>query len=315
MADKAGGAAEGADPAAATAAPPEAIRAVPVRHYGRYVAALVAIAVLVAIVYAFSQGKINWGAVPDYFFDHRILKGVGQTLLLTVLSMLIGVVGGILLAVMRLSRNPVTSSIAWFYIWFFRGTPVLVQLMVWFNLGLVFQYINLGPIYKDYWSSFMTPFLTALLGFGLNEAAYMAEICRAGLLSVDEGQTEASHALGMSQAKTLRRIVIPQAMRVIVPPTGNEVINMLKTTSLVSAVQYYELLRYAQDIGQTSGAPVEMLFLAAAWYLIMTSILSVGQYYIERYYARGSSRMLPPTPWQRVRGNLLSFGRPKGALG
>lgn len=291
---------------------PEAIKAIPVRHYGRYLSAVIAIAVLVAIIYAFGQGKINWNAVPDYFFDHRIIKGVGQTLLLTVLSMAIGIVGGILLAVMRLSKNPVTSSIAWFYIWFFRGTPVLVQLFVWFNLGLVFEYINLGPIYKDYWSSFMTPFLTALLGLGLNEAAYMAEICRAGLLSVDEGQTEASHALGMSHGKTLRRIIIPQAMRVIVPPTGNEVINMLKTTSLVSAVQYYELLRYAQDIGQTSGAPVEMLFLAAAWYLIMTSVLSVGQYYVERYYARGSSRQLPPTPWQKVKANLTSLSSRKG---
>ncbi|MFG2407914.1 amino acid ABC transporter permease [Streptomyces brevispora] len=302
-------------PAPATpAAGPEAIKAIPVRHYGRYVAAVVAIAALVAIIYAFSQGKINWGAVPDYFFDDRIVTGVGQTLLLTALSMVIGVVGGILLAVMRLSKNPVTSSIAWSYIWFFRGTPVLVQLFVWFNLGLVFQYINLGPIYKDYWSSFMTPLLTALLGLGLNEAAYMAEICRAGLLSVDEGQTEASHALGMSHGKTLRRVVIPQAMRVIVPPTGNEVINMLKTTSLVAAVQFYELFKYAQDIGQTSGAPVEMYFLAAAWYLIMTSVLSVGQYYLERYYARGSSRSLPPTPMQKIRANLLSLGRPKGGM-
>ncbi|WP_328865438.1 amino acid ABC transporter permease [Streptomyces sp. NBC_00341] len=296
------------------AAGPEAIKAIPVRHYGRYVSAVVAIAALVAIIYAFSQGKINWGAVPDYFFDDRIVKGVGQTLLLTALSMVIGVVGGILLAVMRLSKNPVTSSIAWSYIWFFRGTPVLVQLFVWFNLGLVFQYINLGPIYKDYWSSFMTPLLTALLGLGLNEAAYMAEICRAGLLSVDEGQTEASHALGMSHGKTLRRVVIPQAMRVIVPPTGNEVINMLKTTSLVAAVQFYELFKYAQDIGQASGAPVEMYFLAAAWYLIMTSVLSVGQYYLERYYARGSSRSLPPTPMQKIRANLLSLGRPKGGM-
>ncbi|MCX4643248.1 amino acid ABC transporter permease [Streptomyces sp. NPDC055059] len=307
--DKADGPADVPPPKAG----PEAIKAIPVRHYGRYVAAVVAIGVLAAIVYAFAQGKINWGAIPEYFFDDRILKGVGQTLLLTVISMVIGVAGGILLAVMRLSRNPVTSSIAWFYIWFFRGTPVLVQLFVWFNLGLVFEYINLGPIYKDYWSSFMTPFLTALLGLGLNEAAYMAEICRAGLLSVDEGQTEASHALGMSHAKTLRRIVIPQAMRVIVPPTGNEVINMLKTTSLVSAVQFYELFRYAQDIGQNSGAPVEMYFLAAAWYLVMTSILSVGQYYLERYYARGSSRSLPPTPFQKIKANLLSLGRPKGA--
>ncbi|MFF9024932.1 amino acid ABC transporter permease [Streptomyces eurythermus] len=289
----------------------EAIKAIPVRHYGRYVTAVIAIAVLFAIVYAFAQGKINWHAVPDYFFDDRIMTGVGKTLLLTVLSMLIGIVGGIVLAVMRLSKNPVTSAIAWFYIWFFRGTPVLVQLFLWFNLGLVFEYINLMPIYKDYWSSFMTPLLTALLGLGLNEAAYMAEICRAGLLAVDEGQTEAAHALGMSHGKTLRRVVIPQAMRVIVPPTGNEVINMLKTTSLVAAVQFSELFRYAQDIGQNSGAPVEMYFLAAAWYLIMTSVLSVGQYYLERYYARGSSRTLPPTPWQKVKKNLTTFSSRK----
>ena len=158
----------------------------------------------------------------------------------------------------------------------------------------------------------MTPLLTALLGLGLNEAAYMAEICRAGLLSVDEGQTEASHALGMSHPKTLRRIVIPQAMRVIVPPTGNEVINMLKTTSLVSAVQFADLFKEAQDIGQNAGSTVEMYFLAAAWYLIMTSILSVGQYYIERHYARGSSRALPPTPLQRVKAAVLPARRPKG---
>ncbi|MFH9010134.1 amino acid ABC transporter permease [Streptomyces sp. NPDC017943] len=294
---------------------PEAIKAIPVRHYGRYVSAVVAVALLGGIVYAFSQGKINWGAIPDYFFDDRILDGVGKTLLLTVLSMAIGIVGGVLLAVMRLSKNPVTSSIAWFYIWFFRGTPVLVQLIVWFNLGLVFEYINLGPFYKDEWSDFMTPFLTALLGLGLNEAAYMAEICRAGLLSVDEGQTEASHALGMSHSKTLRRIVIPQAMRVIVPPTGNEVINMLKTTSLVSVVQYPELLRAAQDIGQTSGAPAEMLFLAAAWYLLLTSIFSVGQYYLERYYARGSSRSLPATPFQKIKANVLSLSNRSSTTG
>ncbi|WP_333755227.1 amino acid ABC transporter permease [Streptomyces sp. IBSBF 3352] len=303
------------EPADTPPAGPEAIKAIPVRHYGRYVSAVLAIAILAAIVYAFSQGKINWGAIPDYFFDDRILDGVGKTLLLTVLSMAIGIVGGVLLAVMRLSKNPVTSSIAWFYIWFFRGTPVLVQLIVWFNLGLVFEYINLGPFYKNEWSDFMTPFLTALLGLGLNEAAYMAEICRAGLLAVDEGQTEASHALGMSHVKTLRRIVIPQAMRVIVPPTGNEVINMLKTTSLVSVVQYPELLRAAQDIGQTSGAPAEMLFLAAAWYLLLTSVFSIGQYYLERYYARGSSRSLPATPFQKIKANLLSLSNRSSSTG
>jgi polar amino acid transport system permease protein len=291
---------------------PENIKAIPVRHYGRWVAAVVIIAFLASIVYAFSQWDVNWGAIPDYFFDDQILKGVGMTVWITIASMVLGVVLGILLAVMRLSKNPVNAAIAWGYIWFFRGTPVYVQLLVWFNLGLIFHYINLGPIYQDEWSDFMTPFLAALLGLGLNEAAYMAEICRAGLLSVDEGQTEASHALGMSHAKTLRRVVIPQTMRVIVPPTGNEVINMLKTTSLVATVQFYELLRYAQDIGQTSGAPVEMLFLAAAWYLLMTSVLSVGQYYLERHYARGSLRTLPQTPLQKIKANLLSLGRPNG---
>ncbi|MEU7040517.1 amino acid ABC transporter permease [Streptomyces varsoviensis] len=294
------------------AAVPEVIRAVPVRHYGRWVSAVIAVALLVLLVNAFAQGKLNWGAVPDYFFDADILKGVRNTIWITICAMVVGVVLGIILAVMRLSKNPVTSSIAWGYIWFFRGTPVYVQLLVWFNLGLVFEYINLGPIYKDYWSSFMTPFLAALLGLGLNEAAYMAEICRAGIQSVDEGQTEASHALGMSQGKTLRRVVLPQAMRVIVPPTGNEFINMLKTTSLVIAVQYYDLLQAASNVGRTSGATVEMLFLAAAWYLVLTSVLSVGQYYLERRFARGSLRQLPQTPWQKVRTNLFSLRTRRG---
>lgn len=295
---------------------PEAIRAIPVRHYGRWVAAVVVIAFLASVGYAFSQGKVNWGAIPDNFFNDRILTGVGKTVWITIVSMALGVVLGIALAVMRLSKNPVTASIAWGYIWFFRGTPVYVQLLLWFNLGLIFDYINLGPIYQDEWADFMTPFLAALLGLGLNEAAYMAEICRAGIQSVDEGQTEAAHALGMSHTKTLRRVVLPQAMRVIVPPTGNEFINMLKTTSLVIAVQYFDLLQAAQEVGSNTGAAAEMLFLAAAWYLILTSVLSVGQYYLERYYARGSSRSLPPTPLQRIRANLFSFSnRSSGGVG
>ncbi|MER5780864.1 amino acid ABC transporter permease [Streptomyces mobaraensis] len=294
---------------AGSGATPETLKAIPVRHYGRWVAAALALAVLGLLINAFAQAKLNWHALPDYFFDADILKGVRNTIVITILSMVLGVVLGIILAVMRLSKNPVTSSISWFYIWFFRGTPVYVQLLVWFNLGLVFEYIDLMPIYKDYWSSFMTPFLAALLGLGLNEAAYMAEICRAGIQSVDEGQTEAAHALGMSHGRTLRRVVLPQAMRVIVPPTGNEFINMLKTTSLVIAVQYYDLLQAATNVGQTSGATVEMLLLAAAWYLLLTSVLSVGQYYLERRFARGSTRNLPPTPLQKIaKANLLSFG-------
>ncbi|CDR06609.1 amino acid ABC transporter permease [Streptomyces iranensis] len=306
---------EKAGPVDAPPPAPESIKAIPVRHYGRWVAAIIAIALIVLLISAFARGDVNWNAIPDYFFDGEVLRGVRNTVWITVLSMVVGVVLGIVLAVMRLSKNPVTASIAWGYIWFFRGTPVYVQLLVWFNLGLVFDYINIMPIYKDEWSDFMTPFLAALLGLGLNEAAYMAEICRAGIQSVDEGQSEAAQALGMSHAKTLRRVVLPQAMRVIVPPTGNEFINMLKTTSLVIAVQYWDLLQATSEVGQNSGATAEMLFLAAAWYLILTSVLSVGQYYLERYYARGSSRSLPDTPLQRVRANLLSLGNRSGGIG
>ena len=297
----------------ATATPPEAIKAIPVPHYGRWASGIIVVALLVALVFAFSQGDIQWHAVSDTLFDSSVIKGAGRTLLISILAMIMGVVLGIILAVMRLSKNPVTSSVAWLYIWFFRGTPVYVQLLLWFNLALIFPTLNLGPIYKDEMVDVMTPFMAALLGLGLNEAAYMAEICRAGLLAVDEGQTEASHALGMSHTKTLRRIVIPQAMRVIVPPTGNEFINMLKTSSLVYVVTYNELLRSTSAIGSTSYAVMELLFVASIWYLAMTSVFSVFQYYLERYYARGSSRSLPPTVFHKIRANLFSKGSPRGA--
>ncbi|MFF9499099.1 amino acid ABC transporter permease [Streptomyces sp. NPDC014656] len=291
------------------AAPYEAIKAVPVRHYGRWISAVVVVALLGWLVYAFSQGNIIWDTVWDKLFDPSIIDGLWNTIIISVASMALGLVLGILFAVMRLSKNPVTGAVAWLYIWFFRGTPVYVQLLVWFNLSLIFEYINLGPIYKNETVDVMTPFMVALLGLGLNEGAYMAEIVRAGIQSVDEGQTEAAHALGMSQTKTMRRIVLPQAMRVIVPPTGNEFINMLKTSSLVSAVQYTEVLRASSNIGSTSSAVMEMLFVASIWYLALTSVFSVGQYYLERRFARGSLRSLPPTPWQRVKANLTTFKR------
>ncbi|MFJ1745087.1 amino acid ABC transporter permease [Streptomyces sp. NPDC088116] len=289
------------------------MRAVPVRHYGRWVSGVVVILLLASLVFAFSQGNIQWNAVSGTLFDRSVLTGAGRTLLISVLAMVLGVVLGVVLAVMRLSKNPVTSWVSWLYIWFFRGTPVYVQLLLWFNLALIFPILNIPFIYKDEMTDVMTPFMCALLGLGLNEAAYMAEICRAGIQSVDEGQTEASHALGMTQAKTMRRIVLPQALRVIIPPTGNEFINMLKTSSLVYAVTYNELLRSTSQIGSTSYAVMEMLFVASIWYIVMTSVFSVGQYYLERRYARGSQRSLPLTPLQRVKVNLASFSnRPSG---
>ncbi|MFF3407284.1 amino acid ABC transporter permease [Streptomyces sp. NPDC002742] len=300
-------------PQSGTSGPaPETIKAIPVRHYGRWVSGVIVVALLVALGVAFSQGNIQWHTVGDQLFVSTVVQGAGRTLLISILAMIVGVVLGVVLAVMRLSKNPVTSTVAWLYIWFFRGTPVYVQLLLWFNLALIFPVLNLGPIYKNNMTDVMTPFMCALLGLGLNEAAYMAEICRAGLLAVDEGQTEAAQALGMSHTKTLARIVIPQAMRVIVPPTGNEFINMLKTSSLVYAVTYNELLRSTSAIGSTSYAVMEMLFVASIWYLAMTSVFSVFQYYLERYYARGSSRSLPPTVFQKIKANMLGLGSERG---
>jgi polar amino acid transport system permease protein len=227
--------------------------------------------------------------------------------------MIIGIVGGILLALMRLSANPMLSSVSWLYIWFFRGTPVLVQLIFWFNISALVGTtlsvgIPFGPSFVDFDTNLLiTPLVAAILGLGLNEAAYMSEIVRAGILSVDEGQSEAAHALGMKRLMVMYRIVLPQAMRVIIPPTGNETISMLKTTSLVSTLAFTELLKAGQNIYNANYKTIPLLIIVSAWYLFMTSILSVGQYYIERYYARGSSRSLPPTPLQRLRQNLFTF--------
>ncbi|TDC77327.1 amino acid ABC transporter permease [Streptomyces hainanensis] len=289
---------------------PVPIKAVPVRHYGRWVGAGFVLVALALLVWAFAGADVNWGVVGDFLDHDTIVEGAAKTLWITLLAMLLGVVLGVVLAVMRLSSNPVLSSVAWGYIWFFRGTPVLVQLFLWYNLSFVFDTVNLGPIYKNEMNDVMTPFLAALLGLGLNEAAYMAEIARAGILSVDQGQTEAAHALGMSSAKTTRRIVLPQAMRVIIPPTGNEFINMLKTSSLVYAIQYDELFRAGTTISARNLAVMEMLIVVTVWYLLLTTVFSIGQYYLERHYARGSNRPLPDTPLQRVRAHLVSLRSP-----
>jgi polar amino acid transport system permease protein len=287
-----------------TTAAPERLVAVPVRHYGRWVSAVIVLAAVGGIVYAFSQAQIDYGTTGHFFTATNIMQGAGRTLLISVLAQAMGIVLGVVFAVMRLSRNPVTSTVSWFYIWLFRGTPVLVQLLIWYNLALVFPTI-LGHKTSD----LMTPFVAALLGLGINEGAYMAEIVRAGIASVDEGQTEASQALGMTQRQTLRRVVLPQAMRVIIPPTGNEFINMLKTSSLAYAIQYGELLLAAVSIYTRNLAVVELLFTVSLWYLVLTSVFSLGQYFLERRFARGAARELPPTPMARVLANLR--GRPR----
>lgn len=269
---------------------------VKLRHPGRWVATAV-IAVLAAMLVnsILTNPNFGWAVVGEYFTSVRILDGLLKTLQLTAIAMVLGIILGVVLAVMRLSRNPITSGVSWLYIWFFRGTPVFVQLLFWGFVSALYPVISFGVPFGPSFlqtdtNALITPVVAAILGLGLNEAAYMAEIVRAGILSVDKGQTEASQALGMKQSRILRRIILPQAMRVIVPPTSNNTISMLKTTSLVSVLAFPELLYAAQLIYSDNFQTIPLLITASIWYLIVTSVLTVGQYYIERHYSR-SDRM------------------------
>lgn len=275
---------------------PEEIEAVPVRHPWRWVAAVIVLVVAASLVRAIATNKnFYWSIVGQYLFDSRVLHGVLVTIELTVLAMVIGIVLGVLLAIMRLSPNPIISGASWLYIWFFRGTPLLVQILFWYDIADLFPTISIGipfgpALVHGHANSVITAFLAALLALSLNEGAYMAEIVRAGFISVPEGQTDAAQSLGMSRLQTLWRIVLPQAMRVIIPPTGNETISMLKNTSLISVTAYAELLYATQEISDVNFRPIPLLIVASIWYLVMTSVLYVGQYFIERRYGRGFSR-------------------------
>ncbi len=226
--------------------------------------------------------------------------------------MAIGIFLGVVFAVLRLSPNPLLAGVSWLYIWCFRGTPVLVQIIFWSNISAIYPKLSFGVpfggpvLVEGNANSLLTPFVVGMLGLGLNEGAYMSEIVRAGILSVEEGQAEAASALGMSRLQTMRRIVLPQAMRVIIPPTGNETISMLKTSSLVSVVAIADLLYAAELIYSVNYRIVALLLVASFWYLLMTTILSIGQYYVERHYGRGTTREPPPTPLQRLRRNVLA---------
>ncbi|HUH54037.1 MAG TPA: amino acid ABC transporter permease [Microbacteriaceae bacterium] len=273
----------------------EPIQAIRLKRPGRVVFATILLFGGVMFLYdaAFNRPNFEWPVVGQYLFDSRIISAVGYTLLLTVYSMVIGIVLGVILAVMRLSPNPVVKSVSWVYLWFFRGTPIYVQLTFWGLFSTIYPKIGLGlpfikPAFEIETDMFLTAFTLAILGLALNEAAYMAEIVRAGLLAVDSGQEEAAVALGLGWWHTMTRVVLPQSMRVIIPPTGNQVISMLKTTSLVNAVPFtLELFMRQKDIAAVSYKPVPMLIVASIWYLVVTSVLMVGQYYLEKHFSRG----------------------------
>jgi polar amino acid transport system permease protein len=294
---------------------PDEIKAIPVRHPGRWVAAGIVVVLGAALAKSIAtNGNFQWGVVRQYFLTSQVLHGVLVTIELTLLAMAIGIVLGVLLAVMRLSPNPLVSSASWFYIWFFRGTPVLVQILFWYNISALYPRFSVGIPFGPQFVHFsanavIKTFVAGVLALGLNEGAYMAEIVRAGIISVEEGQTDAAQSLGMTRLMTMRRIVLPQAMRVIIPPTGNETISMLKTTSLVSAIALAppELLGAVENVYDRTYQVIPLLLVASIWYLILTTVLTVGQYYLERYFGRGATRDLPETPLQRLRRSLFSF--------
>ena len=281
--------------AAGSAPESEPIRAIKLKHPWRIVFAVVILVIAaVFLIDAARRPAYDWASVAKYLFDRRVSAAALVTLELTVLAMIIAIVLGVLLAVMRLSPNPVLKAVAWFYVWLFRGTPVYVQLVFWGLIATIYQTIDIGiPFTSVQWASFATQavvnaFWLSVIGLGLNEAAYMSEIVRAGLVSVDTGQNEAATALGMSWGQTMTRVILPQAMRVIIPPTGNEVISMLKTTSLVTAVPFsFDLYNRTRDISAETFNPIPMLIVASIWYLFFTSILMVGQYFLEKRFARG----------------------------
>ena len=310
-----------------------AVKVVPVRHVGQWVGvALLALFLAMFVHTIFSKipsgarschtkggvthchaiykWRFGWNIIFHYFTNGEILRGLLVTLELTALAMIVGIVLGVIVAVMRLSKSRLLSGAAWSYTWLFRGTPVYVQLLLWGFIAFLYPYFAIGiPFTHVYLVHFnantvFIPFNAAVVALGLNEGAYFSEIVRSGLIAVDEGQTEAAMSLGMTRGQTLRLVVLPQAMRVIIPPTGNEVISMLKTSSLVVVLAVVDLLGAVTNIYTETYQIMPMLLLASLWYLIVSTILSIGQFYVERYFARGALRTPPPTPIQRIRRDL-----------
>lgn len=298
-------------PVSAPGAEPPPI--VPRRRPGRRLSAAAALLVFAMVLASVVRNDaFQWDLVGRYFTTSAVLDGLLLTLWLTGVVMVLGFLFGTVLAVMRLSANPVLRTLSWGYVWIFRSTPLLVQLLFWFNIGALYPTLGLGIPYGPQLFTVSTvnllgPTLTAVIGLTLHETAYAAEVVRGGILSVDPGQTEAAQALGLSGRRTLRRIVVPQAMRSIVPTAGNMLIGTLKGTSIVSVLAVHDLLYSVQLVYNQTYQVIPLLMVATLWYVAVTTVLSAGQYYVERHYARGSSRGLPPTPLRLLRVRLAGL--------
>ena len=298
-------------PGVEDALPLESLRIVPARHPGRWAATAV-VAVLLAMVVSslVTNDRWEWDVVATYLTWPSVLEGAWATIRLTLVASVVGFALGTVLALMRLSRSPLLQSVSWTYTWVFRSVPLLLQLLLWYNLAYLYPHLSLGiPFGPEFvWFdtlSVIDKFWAAILGLGLSQAAYSAEIVRAGILSVDQGQQEAAASLGIPRRRQVSRIILPQAMRSIVPTAVNEVIGLLKGTSIVYVLAYGELFYIVSVIYGRNGRVVPLLIVASIWYLVLTTLITVVQYYVERHYAKGAVRTLPPTPLQKARWTVL----------
>ncbi|MGW1591593.1 amino acid ABC transporter permease [Streptomyces sp. NPDC002386] len=286
---------------------PAALEVVPVRHYARWTAAVAVVVLVAQFVHGLATNPVwEWGVFGDYVLSETIVQAVWVTLQLTAYATVLGFLLGTVLAFMRLSHSPVLRTVAWTYIWIFRSIPMIVQLVFWFNLSALYEELGVGvPFGPVLWSvdsnSLIGTIGAAVIGLTLHQAAYAAEIVRGGVVSVDHGQLEAAAALGIPRLRQIRRIVLPQAMRAILPTAGNEIIGLLKGTSVVYVMSIGELFYRVQVIYGRNGRVIPLLLVATAWYVALTSLLSVAQYYVERRYARGAGRTPPPSPLRRAR--------------
>ncbi|CDX11691.1 Amino acid ABC transporter permease [Mesorhizobium plurifarium] len=269
-------------------------------HPGRWISAIVGLALLAMIVRAFAVGQIRWDVVGQFLTARVIVIGFGWTLLISACALALGIALGFAFGIMRTATNPTLRFAAWLYVWVFRGTPVLLQLLIWFNIGLVFPRLYIPGLVDERMVDVVTPFVAAVLGLGVNEGSYLTEVVRGGIASVDRGQIEAAHTLGMTPGQTMRRIVLPQTLRLILPVLGNSAVGMLKFSSLAATIAMGEMLNAAQRIYFINGAVIELLFVCAIWYLAGTTMLSIGQYYLEEHFGRGATTAGPRKQWFKM---------------
>ncbi|WP_405577650.1 amino acid ABC transporter permease [Streptomyces sp. NBC_01190] len=292
-----------------------AAKLVPLRRPGQWVSALVLLVLFAMLVNTLLTNKrFQWGTVGHYFLEGSILHGLELTLWLTAAVMATGYLLGIGVAAMRLSRNPILTSLSFAFVWLIRSVPPLVQLLFWYEIASLYPRLSFGIPFGGAFATVKTAhlfsgILAAYVGLSLDVAAFASEIVRGGILSVDPGQTEAAQALGLGNARIFRRVVLPQAMPAIVPASGNLLIGMLKATSIVSVIAVQDLLYSSQLIYNQNYLIIPLLLVATLWYIILTTLLSIGQFFVERYYARGSNRPGRRSFRELFRGNVPLLGR------